>query len=91
MVQADEATSPSAVEHTVSPTTDVLAASDSAVLGHSGAITESVVRGDVVSQSASATDSVSNSVDSVSLIAIGKSSGFCVSINKPFDLSLNLC
>ena len=67
VVQADEATSPSAVEHTVSPTTDVLAASDSAVLGHSGAITESAVRGDVVSQSASATDSVSNSVDSVSL------------------------
>ena len=31
VVQADEATSPSAVEHTVSPTTDVLAASDSAV------------------------------------------------------------
>ena len=68
VVQADEATSPSAVEHTVSPTTDVLAASDSAVLGHSGAITESAVRGDVVSQSASATDSVSNSVDSVSLL-----------------------
>ena len=44
VVQADEATSPSAVEHTVSPTTDVLAASDSAVLGHSGAITESAVR-----------------------------------------------
>ena len=36
VVQADEATSPSAVEHTVSPTTDVLAASDSAVLQSEG-------------------------------------------------------
>ena len=91
VVQADEATSPSAVEHTVSPTTDVLAASDSAVLGHSGAITESAVRGDVVSQSASATR-FSIKLSRLSLtIAISKSAGFCVSINKPFDLSLDLC
>ena len=90
VVQADEATSPSAVEHTVSPTTDVLAASDSAVLGHSGAITESAVRGDVVSQSASATDSVSNSVDSVSL-SLSASHQLLRQYQRAFRLSLNLC
>ena len=63
-VQADEATSPSAVEHTVSSTTDVLAASDSAVLGHSSESSQSQTEATSasISESASVEASVSHSL-----------------------------
>ena len=63
-VQADESNDPSALERAVSPATDVLAASDSAVLGHSSESSQSQTEATSasISDSASVEASVSHSL-----------------------------